>query len=154
MPHEDPKKVYIKSIIFWEVTPCSLLSFNRRFGGTYRLYLQACHLLTCWFLLKLFLRPWRWKRNVPPKRWLQHSRLHGVTSQKMILFIFFNFYTFQLHEIKFFSKYFCLTRLLTESLSLSLNSVSPRYWPVSHSVPLHDLTTITLHCLPLSIKTR
>jgi hypothetical protein len=48
---------------------------------------SACHLLTCWFLLKLFLRPWRQGRYVPPKRRLQLRRLHGVTSQKMILFI-------------------------------------------------------------------
>jgi hypothetical protein len=32
--------VVMKSIIFWDVTPCSLLSCNRRFGGTYRLHLQ------------------------------------------------------------------------------------------------------------------
>jgi hypothetical protein len=51
----------MKSIIFWDVTPCSLLRCKRRFGGTYRLHLQgrrnfqqepACHLLTCWSLLK------------------------------------------------------------------------------------------------------
>jgi hypothetical protein len=30
----------MKSIIFWDMTPCSLLSYNRRFGGTYRLHLQ------------------------------------------------------------------------------------------------------------------
>jgi hypothetical protein len=47
----------------------------------------ACHLLACWFLQKLFLLPWRWRRYVPPKRRLQLNRLHGVTSQKMILFI-------------------------------------------------------------------
>jgi hypothetical protein len=29
-----------KSIIFWDMTPCSLLSCNRRFGGTYRRHLQ------------------------------------------------------------------------------------------------------------------
>jgi hypothetical protein len=29
------------SIIFWDVTPCSLLKCNRRFGGTYRLHLQG-----------------------------------------------------------------------------------------------------------------
>jgi hypothetical protein len=29
----------LKSIIFWDVTPCSLLRCNRRFGGTYRLHL-------------------------------------------------------------------------------------------------------------------
>jgi hypothetical protein len=31
----------LKSISFWNVTPCSLLSCNRRFGGTYRLHLQG-----------------------------------------------------------------------------------------------------------------
>jgi hypothetical protein len=25
--------VVMKSIIFWDMTPCSLLSYNRRFGG-------------------------------------------------------------------------------------------------------------------------
>jgi hypothetical protein len=63
----------MKSIIFWDMTPCSLLSYNQRFAGTYRLHLQsrrnnfsknnfACHLLACCFLLKLFLPPWRWRR--------------------------------------------------------------------------------------------
>jgi hypothetical protein len=33
--------VVMKSIIFWDMTPCSLLGFNRRFGGTYRLQLQG-----------------------------------------------------------------------------------------------------------------
>jgi hypothetical protein len=31
----------MKSIILWEVTPCSLLRCNRRFGGTYRLHLRG-----------------------------------------------------------------------------------------------------------------
>jgi hypothetical protein len=31
--------VVMKSTIFWDVTPCSPLSVNRRFGGTYRLHL-------------------------------------------------------------------------------------------------------------------
>jgi hypothetical protein len=31
---------YIKSTIFWDITPCSLLSVKRRFGGTYRFHLQ------------------------------------------------------------------------------------------------------------------
>jgi hypothetical protein len=31
--------VVMKSIIFWDMTPCSLLSFN----------LLVCHLLACWF---------------------------------------------------------------------------------------------------------
>jgi hypothetical protein len=30
-----------KSTIFWDITPCSPLKFNRRFGGTHRLCLQG-----------------------------------------------------------------------------------------------------------------
>jgi hypothetical protein len=64
--------VVMKIIIFWDMTPCSLLRFNRRFGGTYRLHLQgrrnkfsnACCLLACWFLLKFFFRPWRWMKAI------------------------------------------------------------------------------------------
>jgi hypothetical protein len=37
--------VVMKSIIFWDMTPCSPLSYNRRFGGTYRLHLLATCLL-------------------------------------------------------------------------------------------------------------
>jgi hypothetical protein len=33
--------VVMKSVIFWDMTPCSPLSFNRYFGGTYRLHLQG-----------------------------------------------------------------------------------------------------------------
>jgi hypothetical protein len=33
--------VIMKSIILWDVTPCSRLSCNRRLGGTYRLHLQS-----------------------------------------------------------------------------------------------------------------
>jgi hypothetical protein len=39
------------------------------------------------FLLNLFLRPWRWRRYVPPKRRLTLNGLYGVVCQKMILFI-------------------------------------------------------------------
>jgi hypothetical protein len=39
-------------------------------------------------LAELFLKPWRWRRYVPPKLRLQLSRLHGVISQKMILFMY------------------------------------------------------------------
>jgi hypothetical protein len=33
--------VVMKSIIVWDMTPYSPLNVNRRFGGTYRLYLQG-----------------------------------------------------------------------------------------------------------------
>jgi hypothetical protein len=91
----------LKSIFFWDMTSCSVLSGTRRFGGTYRLHLQgrrivqrfaelfydpeglplACSLL-CWTILL----PWRWKRYVPPKRRVPLNTLHGVISQKKILF--------------------------------------------------------------------
>jgi hypothetical protein len=31
----------MKSIIFWDMTLCSPLSYNRRFGVSYRLHLQG-----------------------------------------------------------------------------------------------------------------
>jgi hypothetical protein len=31
----------MKSIFFWDMTPCSALSGTRRFGGNYRLHLQG-----------------------------------------------------------------------------------------------------------------
>jgi hypothetical protein len=48
--------VVVKSTIFWDITPCSLLSVNRGFGGTYRLHLFA----TCFHAglsLNLFFLP-------------------------------------------------------------------------------------------------
>jgi hypothetical protein len=33
--------VVMKSTIFWDITPCSPLSVNRRFGGTYGLHFQG-----------------------------------------------------------------------------------------------------------------
>jgi hypothetical protein len=41
----------MKSAIFWEKTLCSPLTFNRSFGGAYRL--KACHQLSSWFLSEL-----------------------------------------------------------------------------------------------------
>jgi hypothetical protein len=30
----------MKSSVFWDITPCSLVKVGGRFGGRYRLYLQ------------------------------------------------------------------------------------------------------------------
>jgi hypothetical protein len=62
--------VVMKSTIFWDITPCSPLKVNRRFGGMYRLHLQGRRisrgrnqhalLVTCFhadFLLSLFFDP-------------------------------------------------------------------------------------------------
>jgi hypothetical protein len=88
----------MKSIIFWDITPCSPSSLNRHFGGTYRLHLQgrinrfskpASKQVAG--LLNLFLWPWRLKGYVPPRRRLELSGLHGVISQKTILFFMIMF---------------------------------------------------------------
>jgi hypothetical protein len=47
--------VVMKSTIFWDITPCSPLKVNRRFGGTYRLNLcPAYHLLARWFIARAY----------------------------------------------------------------------------------------------------
>jgi hypothetical protein len=60
--------VVVKNIIFWDVTPCSLLRCNRRFGETYRVHLQgrrklyqhepaSTQMASKMFLLKFFFDP-------------------------------------------------------------------------------------------------
>jgi hypothetical protein len=41
---------------------------------------SACHLLSCWFLAWLFLRPWIWRRHVPPT----FNGLYGVIYHKIV----------------------------------------------------------------------
>jgi hypothetical protein len=59
----------MKSTIFWDVGPCSLVEFRRWFGATY-----------CFHPLLLFLthRPWRWRLYILAKRrWIQwNTRRH------------------------------------------------------------------------------
>jgi hypothetical protein len=43
-------------------------------------------LLSRWFLARLILRPSRWRRYVPSKSRLNLYGLHGVISQKIVLF--------------------------------------------------------------------
>jgi hypothetical protein len=47
---------------------------------------SACHLLSRRFLARLILRPWRRRRYIPPKHRLNFNGLHGVISQKRVLF--------------------------------------------------------------------
>jgi hypothetical protein len=74
--------VVMKSTIFWDITPCSLLSLQSR--------KQLASKDTCFhagFLLSIFFQPWRWRPYVPLKRRLTLDGLHGVISQKMVLFL-------------------------------------------------------------------
>jgi hypothetical protein len=129
----------LKSIFFWDMTPCSALSGTRRFGGMYSLHLQGRRIVQqsseqasgkrslpaedryiygtegrTQFLLvspgqgetgglnhrtnkKIGLKCvvlkntakkhcGGWRRYVPPKRRVPLNALHGVISQKKILF--------------------------------------------------------------------
>jgi hypothetical protein len=76
--------VVMNSTIFWDITPCSPLSVNPRFGGTYGLHLQGRR--------NKFSKIPASKQVpnriilVPQKRRLTLNGLHGVISQKMVLF--------------------------------------------------------------------
>jgi hypothetical protein len=77
----------MKSSVFWDITPCSPLKVNRRFGETCHVFSSAYHLLSGWFLAWLMFQPRRWRQHVPPKRRLTFSGLHGAKSQKIEFFI-------------------------------------------------------------------
>jgi hypothetical protein len=70
---------------------------------------------TSWFLLNLFLRPWRWRRYVPPKRRLTLNGLHCVISQKIVLFITTAVRTSNLTQVKLWQR-------LSVKLSLCLTN--------------------------------
>jgi hypothetical protein len=76
-----------KTTIFWDIAPFSPLKVNRRFRGTYRLNFYSLIPLSRWYFGRLILRPWRWRRHVPPKRRLTFNGLHGAVSLKSVLFI-------------------------------------------------------------------
>jgi hypothetical protein len=67
--------VVMKSCVFWSITPCSPLKVNWQA----ELWLLPA---PSWFLAWFILRPWTWRRYVPPKIQLALTGLHGVISQK------------------------------------------------------------------------
>jgi hypothetical protein len=79
--------VVMKSTTFRDITPCNPLKVNRRFGGTYLLHLQGLiSRAWCQHESRWQAEVWRWKRYVPPKRRLNFRGLHGIISQKIVLF--------------------------------------------------------------------
>jgi hypothetical protein len=65
--------VTVKNAVCWDVGLCDSCK-NRRFGGTYRL-----------FVARRLLSFWRWRQYVPPKL-LFLKQPQGVISQKMAFF--------------------------------------------------------------------
>jgi hypothetical protein len=71
---------------------------------------SACHMFSRLFLARLILLSWRWRRHVPPKRWLTFNGLHGVISQKIELLI--------LHVLtKYENEYFPRNKMIFVTLS-------------------------------------
>jgi hypothetical protein len=69
-------------------------AFQRNISPTSSGWQRIILLVTCFhagFLLNLFSGPWRWRRYVPPKRWLTLNGLHGFISQKIVLLFSDNF---------------------------------------------------------------
>jgi hypothetical protein len=93
---ENLIKESLKSSVFRDMMPCSLLKVKWNFWGTFCLHLQcrrirkarlylppAFKLVSC----LLILWPWRWRWHVPTKCQLTFNGLHGLISQKVELFI-------------------------------------------------------------------
>jgi hypothetical protein len=81
------------STIFWDITPCSPLIVNRRFGGLYRFHLQGRKirqdtraLLAPYFRAGFFVGLF-FDHEDGGDISLRNPKLHGVTTQKIILFI-------------------------------------------------------------------
>jgi hypothetical protein len=68
--------MFMKSSVFWDITPCSLLKA--------RLFLLP---VSFWCLSWLTLQHWRWRRHVPPKRQFIFIGLQGVIFLKIELFV-------------------------------------------------------------------
>jgi hypothetical protein len=81
--------VVVKNTIFWDITPCSPLNASRCFGITYRLNLQGRRTSRARNPSES-----RWQAEqalkmeaiIPPKRLLTFNGLHGVITQKIVLF--------------------------------------------------------------------
>jgi hypothetical protein len=77
--------VVMTSPVFWNITLCSPVKVNRHFRGTCRLLFQLCLLaISRWFLAWLIIRPWRWKRHVPPKLRLAFNGCMALYSRRSL----------------------------------------------------------------------
>jgi hypothetical protein len=77
----------LTEVAMWDVTPYSLVKFCQCWRKSLESK-QAFPLLTA---CQLSFRPWRWRHYVPLKRQQTFTRLHGVTSSLLSLFICYYF---------------------------------------------------------------
>jgi hypothetical protein len=86
---EFPTAVVMQSSVFWNITTCSPLKVNRRLRETYLLCMPSVFtLVTC----SAYSSPWKWRRCVPSKRQLIFNGLHGVVTQKIVLYLQLQWY--------------------------------------------------------------
>jgi hypothetical protein len=69
---------------FWDITPCSPLKVNLRFGGIYSLHLQGRRIAAQETSVKAGGKQ---SAYFPPKRRLTFNGLQGVISQKIVHFM-------------------------------------------------------------------
>jgi hypothetical protein len=151
--------LFLKIDIFWDMTPCNLFKFNRRFGGTYSPYFQGRRISGArnqresrWQILissPEYSHTLKIGRYVSPKRLLISCGLHGVTSQKIVLFMATAVRTSNSTTICYRPK---VSWRETPSLLVSLettnfhlNELSPRiqcHWRARRDSVCHDLWLI------------
>jgi hypothetical protein len=81
--------IVMKCSVFWDITPCSPLKVNWRFGEACHLHIQDRSRGIYWhagFLLSLFFTP-KMEEICSPKRRLTCNGPHGVISQMTEFFI-------------------------------------------------------------------
>jgi hypothetical protein len=73
-----------KRAVLWDITPCTPLKVNRRFGGTYCLHLQGRRISRARNQCKSRWKA-RWRWHVPPKRRLTFNGLHSYIPEDSTL---------------------------------------------------------------------
>jgi hypothetical protein len=71
----------------------------------------------------LILRPWRWRRYVPPKLWVTLNGLHGVISQKTELLLHTSLWIFWFLPFYKMTYYCCLSNVLQCNLPSRLQEI-------------------------------
>jgi hypothetical protein len=71
--------VVLKSIFIWDMTRCSALSGTGRFGGTYRLHLQGCRIVSE-AASKQVATQRTTRRHIPEEDTLQNHRCENLKS--------------------------------------------------------------------------
>jgi hypothetical protein len=100
---ETPNSLSIRSlvrvsifliVVFWIVTPCSLIDEEKRFGEhaasifrSHRVVFQIYYILYIQIFITLLLSlglsmSWGWKKRVPPKPWYAPTLLHTLTTRR------------------------------------------------------------------------